>query len=208
MNYPRVNLLKKSEQRYQGAVSRRFLLVSIIVTPILFITFLSAIKLIQYTAVKSHLNSSQEVWEGLEPRLELYKAEQRGLAGNKRGLELIAAWQGTKVPLSQLLNEIQDTVPGGVQLTRLAIRSEPKSSVYDKPKDFVLDYTLTVQGVAQGERAEDAVIGMVKDLLRPEGMKATFDSVELGSMRKRAGKDGETMREFRLTGSGTEGGGK
>lgn len=208
MNYPRVNLLKKSEQRYQGAVSRRFLLVSIIVTPILFITFLSAIKLIQYTAVKTQLKSSQELWEGLEPRLALYKEEQRGLVGNKRGLELIAGWQGSKVPLSQLLTEIQYTIPEGVQLKRLAIRREPKKSVYSKPQDFVLDYTLTVQGVAQGTRAEDAVIGMVKDLLRPEGMAATFDSVELGSMRKRTGKDGETMREFSLNGSGTEGAGK
>lgn len=207
MNYPRVNLLKKSEQRYQGAVSRRFLLSSIVVVPILFVTILSSIKLVQYTAVKSQLTSSQELWAGLEPRLERYKEEQRGLAGNKRGLELISAWQESKVPLSQLLNEIQDTVPEGVQLQRMAIRCDLKKSVYDKPEDFALDYALTVQGVAQGDRAEDAVISMVKALLEPATMGATFDSVELGSMRKRMNREGETLREFSLSGSRTEGDG-
>ncbi len=208
MKYPRVNLLKRSEQRYQGAVSRRFLLVSIVVTPILFITILSGAKLIQYTAVQSSLKSSGEVWASLKPRLAFCKNEQRSLAANRRAMELIAGWQGTQVPFSKLLAEMQDSIPASIQLSRLAIRGESETSIYDKPEDFTLDYTLTVQGVAQGERAEDVVIDLRKDLLKTEYMGATFDSVKLGSMRKRTGRGGQTMREFSLVGSGAEGGGQ
>lgn len=208
MKYPRVNLLKKSEQRYQGAVSQRFLLVCIVVTPILFITILSGIKLIQYTAAQSNLKSSREVWAGLKPRLALYKDEQRSLATNKRALELIAGWQGTRMPLPGLLSEIQDSVPANIQLKRLALRSDPEKSIYDKPADFAMDHTLTVQGVAQGDRAEDVVIGLRKDLLKTERMGATFESVKLGYMRKSSRRDGQTMREFSLDGLGTEGDGQ
>lgn len=206
MNYPRVNLLKKSEQRYQGAVSRRFLLVSIVVTPILFITILSGVKLIQYTAVQSNLKSSREIWENLSPRLELYKEEQRSLGANNQAMELITSWRSTQVGFSKLLTELQTTVPSGIQLTRMAIRSEPKTSIYENPEDFPLDYTLTIQGVAEGERAEDAVISLRKGLLKPEHMRSTFESVKLSSMRKRTGMSGQSMREFSLEGAGTKGG--
>ncbi len=208
MKYPRVNLLKKTEQRYQGAVSHRFMLVTLVVAPILFIAVLSGVKLIQYAGVQSSLKASREIWERLEPRLNLYKEEQRSLSSSKQALGLFTGWQGTQVSLSTLLAEIQATVPTGIQLKRLGIRSEPKTSVYGKPADFVLDYTLMLQGVAEGERAEDAVIGLRKDLLESENMDSTFESVKLASMRKRAGKGGQSMREFTLEGSGRKGGGQ
>lgn len=205
MNYPRVNMLKKSEQRYQGAVSRRFLLVSIVVTPILLITLLSGVKLIQYTAVKSNLKSSREIWAGLSPRLALYKEEQRSLATNKRAMELVSGWRSTQVPLSELLTEIQGSVPENIQLSRLAIRSEPGTSIYDKPENFTLDYTLTMQGVVQGDRAEEVVITLRKDLLKTEWMRTTFDSIKLSPMRKHSDRNGEIMQKFSLVGSGAEG---
>ncbi len=208
MKYPRVNLLKKSEQRYQGAVSRRFMLVTLVVAPILFIALLSGIKLIQYAGIRSSLKSSREIWERLEPRLNLYKEEQRSRVSCKQALELFKGWQGTQVSLSSLLAEIQATVPASIQLKRLAIRSEQKTSVYGKPADFVLDYTLMLQGVAEGDRAEDAVIGLRKDLIEPSYMGSVFESVRLASMSKRAGKDGQSMREFTLEGSGRKGGGQ
>ncbi len=208
MKYPRVNLLKKTEQRYQGAVSHRFMLVTLVVAPILLIAVLSGIKLIQYVGVQSSLKSSREIWERLEPRLNLYKEEQRSRASSKQALELFTGWQGTQVSLASLLVEIQATVPSSIQLKRLAIRSEQKTSVYGKPADFVLDYTLMLQGVAEGDRAEDAVIDLRKALLESDNMDSTFESVKLASMQKRAGKEGQSMREFILEGSGRKGGGK
>jgi hypothetical protein len=209
MSYIRVNLLKKNEQRYQGVVSRRFILVSIVVTPILFIAIISGVKLIQYTGVQSNLRSSRDIWSDLKPRLALYKDEQRGLNANRQVLKLMDGWKDTQVRQSQLLAEIQDAVPHNIQLKRLSIRSEQKASVYITPEDFTRDYKLLVQGLSLGDRAEDAVIGLRKDLMTTDHMRSTFESVKLSSMmRKQVGGEGQNVRDFRLEGSALEGDGE
>jgi hypothetical protein len=206
MNYPRVNLLKKSEQRYQGAVSRRFMLISSVITPVLFIAILSGVKLIQFAGVQSDLESSREIWAELKPRLALHQEEQRCLNGNQKILELIGGWRSTQVSQYGLMSEIQSAVPANIQLNRLSIRSEPSTSVYREVEEFKLEYKLSLQGVSQGNQAEDTVIGFRKALLDTELMRATFDSVKLTSMRKQAGVAGQNLREFMLEGSTKEGG--
>jgi hypothetical protein len=205
MKYPRVNLLKKSEQRYQGAVSRRFMLISIVATPIFLIAILSGVKLIQFGGVQSNLKSSREIWVDLKPRLSLYEDEQRGLNTNKEALALIEGWKNTQVSQHGLISEIQVVVPGNIQLTRLSIRSQPGTSIYAEPEDFGLKYKLMLQGIAEGSRAENSVIGLRRNLLDMDLMKATFESVKLASLRKRSGKEGQNMREFLLEGFSPEG---
>jgi len=204
MSYSRVNLLKKNEQRYQGAVSRRFMLVSIVVTPVLFIAVLSGVKLIQYGGVQADLRGSRQVWETLEPRLAVAKKQQSGLKTNRQVLELINGWQGSQVSMEGLLLDIQKTIPENIQLTRISIRSEVKTSVYYAADELKLLYRLILQGVSQGARAEDAVIGLRKDLLKEGRLSATFDAVKLTAMWKREGRNGENMREFSLEGLGAE----
>lgn len=208
MNYPRVNLLKKSEERYQGAVSRRFMLVSIVVTPILFIAILSGGKLIQYGGVQADLGASREIWKTLEPRLAVSRDQQRGLKANRQAIELINGWQGSQVSMEGLLLDIQKTIPENVQLTRISIRGKVNASVYRDVDELGLDYSLVLQGMSQGAQAEDAVIHLRKDLLTREHLSATFDSLKLISMRKRMGRGGENMREFNFKGLGAKGEGK
>lgn len=208
MSYPRVNLLKKSERRYQGTVSRRFMLVGIVVTPILFIAVLSGVKFIQYGGVQADLRASREIWSALEPRLAVARDQQRGLKTNRQAIGLINGWQDSQVSMEGLLLDIQKAIPENVQLTRISIRSEVKASVYHDVDELGLDYRLALQGISQGAQAEYAVINLRRDLLDREYLSATFDAVKLISMRKRAGQSGENMREFSLEGLGAEGGGE
>ncbi len=208
MSYPRVNLLKKSERRYQGTVSRRFMLISIVVTPILFIAVLSGVKLIQYSGVQADLKASRGIWSALKPRLAVASDQQRGLKTNRQVIGLINGWQDSKVSLEGLLLDIQKAIPENIQLTRIAIRSEVKTSVYHDVDELKLDCRLVLQGVSQGAQAEYAVINLRRNLLDREHLSATFDAVKLTSMRKRTGQSDENMREFSLEGLGTEGGGE
>lgn len=208
MKYPRVNLLKRAEQRYQGAVSHRFMLVILAVAPILFIALFSGIKLIQSAGVESDLSSSQEIWKNLEPRLLLHQDEQRAWGIARQSMVLVDGWTGSQVSFFAMLSEIQGEVPQNIQLTRLAIRSESQTSVFAKAADFSLDYKLVIQGLSEGERAEDSVFGFHKDLMATELVGSTFDSVKLASMRKQGGKDGQSMRGFTLEGFASEGGGQ
>lgn len=204
MSYPRVNLLKKSERRYQGAVSRRFMWVSIVVTPILFIALLSGVKLIQYGGVQADLKASREIWNTLEPKLAVARDQQRGLKTNRQALSLINGWKDSQVSMEVLLLDIQEAIPENVQLTRVSIRGEVKASLYRNADELGLDYRLALQGISQGVQAEDAVINLRRDLLRKEHLSAIFESVKLTSMRKRRGAGGENMREFSLEGLGAE----
>ncbi len=205
MNHPRVNLLKKSEQRYQGAVSHRFILVAAVVAPILFVAVLSGVKLIQYAAVKSDLQSNRAVWETLEPRLQLHQEELCSLNACRSSMVLLDGWKDSQVSLSDLLSEIQGAVPPAIQLQRLSVRSEPKTSVYRQASDIALDYKLMLQGLSQGERAEDAVIGLRRDLMATDLLGTTFKSVRLASMHKLAGKGDQNTRDFRIEGFSKEG---
>ena len=205
MNYPRVNLLKKDEQRYQGAVSQRFILVTMVVAPILFIAILSGIKLIQYGGVQSNLKSSREIWMNLEPRLERFKVQQQQLNDNKKVLDIIQAWKDSQISVDGLLLDIQQAIPSQIQLTRVSIHSDIKTSVYHNASELGLDYRLTLQGVSQGEQAEDEVISLRKDLLKKEHISVAFESLKLASMRKRDGQNGESFREFSLEGVGSQG---
>jgi hypothetical protein len=206
MNHPRVNLLKKSERRYQGAVSRRFMLVSIVVTPILFIAVLSGVKLIQYGGIRAELAAGREIWRGLEGRLAVAQEQQRGLKTNREAIALLDGWKASQVPMQGLLLDIQQVIPENVQLTRISVRGQSGTSLYRTAEDLGLKYRLTVQGISQGSEAEDSVIQLRKDLLSGGNMASIFDSVNLISMRKRSGIDGENLREFGLEGLAADSG--
>ena len=201
MTYPTVNLLKKNEQRFQGAVSRKFTFVSAVVAPILLIAILSGIKLIQYGGVQTELSSSRGIWKDLEPRLALYKDENKGLAVNRNALDLFEGWKSSQPELVKLLNDIQQTVPPEIQFTRFSVRSAPASANYTTVAEMQLIFELVIEGKSQGEHAENNVINLRKNLLACEQIGATFNSLKLASMRQSKGRSGESIREFKLEGA-------
>ncbi|WP_372808049.1 PilN domain-containing protein [Pontiella sp.] len=206
MSMPRVNLLRKSEQRHQGLVSRRFSMIIAVVTPILLIAVLSGIKVMQYSAVQSELKTSQSIWAELEPKLELYKEENRGLVTNRKVLDLFGQWKASRGAVLRLLDEVQDAVPANIQLTRLSYRGEFQAAIYAAPEDLAIRYAFSIDGISQSERAESDVIGLRKELLGQNQMSSMFTSLKLASLRKRGGGVGAGVSEFRLVGETDEGG--
>jgi hypothetical protein len=206
MNYQRVNLLKKSEQRYQGMVSRRFVVVSLVATPLLLIAVLSGIKLIQYTGVQSELKASREIWKNLEPKLALFNEEKKALADHRQLLSLFEGWRSSQAPINELLEGIQGSVPDNIQFTRLSLRGDLTRSVYAAADDMALNYKLVIEGLSQGDMAESDVIRLQRQLLACEVVEASFESIKLTAMRKRQDAQRMTMREFRLEGSTQQGG--
>jgi hypothetical protein len=204
MSMLRVNLLKKAERRYQGAVSRRFMLISLVITPILLIAVLSSVKLIQYAGVRAELAASRDIWDALKTRQAAALEQQRGLTMNRKAIELINSWKASQVSMDLLLTDIQKLIPDNMQLKRVSIRSATASSLFRDTEELELDFRLVLQGVSQGAQAEDAVISLRRDLLMREHLSAIFDSVKLTSMRKLSGQDGENIREFSLEGLAPE----
>ncbi len=201
MSYPRVNLLRKSEQRYQGAVSRRFITISVVITPILLIAVLSGIKLVQYSGVQSDLKANREIWAKLEPKLALFNEENRSLMANRKVLALFKGWRDSQLPMLDIMEDVQDIVPLNVQFGRFVLRGNIVPEVYEKAADMKLDFTFQVEGTATGERAEENVWKFHKDLLATASIHDAFDTVDLSDMRKRRSAGEDNVREFRITGT-------
>jgi hypothetical protein len=206
MSVPRVNLLRKSEQRHQGLVSRRFSMIIAVVTPILLISVLSGIKVVQYSGVQDELKTSRAIWAELEPKLELYKEENRGLMTNRKVLDLFGEWTASRGAMHRVLDEIQEAVPENIQLTRLSVRGEFLAAIYAEPEDLAIKYALSIDGISQSERADSDVIKLRKELLGQEQTSSMFTSLKLASLRKRGGASGVGVSEFRLVGETDEGG--
>ena len=206
MIYSRVNLLKKSERRYQGAVSQRFLFSSIVSAPVLLVILVGVVLFVQYNGLKSNLESAREELNILNPQLALYVKEDGGLVANRKLLDLVDEWKKTQGSFSTLMKDVQGTVPETIQFTRISLHNELKSAVYTDVTEIKPSYNLVVEGLSQGDRAVNEVTRLRKDLMGCTQVAAIFDSIKLASMRKRGGTDDVDQREFRLEGAALEGG--
>jgi hypothetical protein len=206
MTYPRVNLLKKNEQRYQGAVSSRVIYMGIIAVPILVVAILGGVTLIQHRRVQSNLKESRATWTDTEPRLKRFEADHKRLTDNRQALELLEGWRSSRTPIAGLLSDLQDTVSPNIQIIRLSIQTVGAARSAKTAGELDTSYKLLVEGLSQGDLAEDEVIRLRKDLLASREISSVFESINLASMRKRKGQGGSSIREFKLEGASAEGG--
>ena len=200
MNASRVNLLKKNEQRYQGIVSRRFTMVCAVLTPILLIAVLGGIKLIQFAGLQSDLKAKTEFWAEMEPRLERFKAENGNLNTNRKVLELFDGWDASQLDLVQIMDDIQNAVPGNVQFNRMMIRGNILPKTYGSVEEMKLDFQFQIDGLAMGERAEKDIWRFQKELLATAAIADAFDFIDLTGMRKRDFNNGTSCQEFKING--------
>lgn len=205
MKYPRVNLIKKNELRYQGVVSRGFILTLGIGAPAVLVLVLLAFFVVYQSNLKAQLESARIVWENYEPRLNDYREDKSGLTTTGQIMDLFDGWQASQKSFLTLLEEVQQNVPENIQFTRLSVRSELGGPVYKKPEDLALNLDLTIDGMAVGDGAERDVILLQKKLKSSAAIGSSFASLKLASMRKSTAADNQAMRQFRLTGSSQEG---
>lgn len=208
MSYPRVNLLKKSEQRYQGMVSKSFILLTSVGGPVLLLVLIFGIMMAQNSSVKSQLASSKVVWENFGPRLDSYRAEKQGLTTSSKIMGLFEGWEGSRMSIVELMDEVQERVPSNIQFARMSIRSDAKGPVYKSAEALALNYSLAIDGQAVGQQAESQVLKLQKDLQASASVNKSFDSLKLVSMRNRQDADGMEMSDFRLLAESGKGEGK
>jgi Tfp pilus assembly protein PilN len=205
MNYPRVNLLEKEEQRYQGVISHRAILISIAVIPLVFALLFLGIGFLQHEKAVSELKKIKTEWVKVEPQFGIYKTELRRQNNARRALELMLGWKNAGIPVSKFLMEVQVRVPENIQITKLSLDGETaSSSSFSTTNDCVIAYEMLLDGIALGDRAEASVIGFRRSLMDEGFVSTTFKSIKLASMRKRVEEDGQNMREFSIEGFSTE----
>jgi len=203
MTYPRVNLIRRTELRYQGKVNPQWILLGAI-SLTLIVTFLSGAAIwSRIHSLRTSAQSLSEEYEGLKPKVSRFQRDCDLLKDGSKVLEVLDRWQKARVSAVGLLVDLQAVVPENIQLTKLSVRGLDGKEILRVPDDVVLSYEFLLQGIAKGERAENSAIDLRKKLLESERYHAVFGSIRLDRLRLReaGAEEGEDVREFSIKGT-------
>lgn len=121
-----VNLLKKTEQRYQGMVSMKLLMtgsIALFAGILLIFLMLSAIAKASFNSNMQHARTE---WARQEPVAAAVRQQSEAAERNRKTLALLDEWSGrTNAPMHRILHEVQSRVPEQVQLSRFQAGRTP-----------------------------------------------------------------------------------
>ncbi|MDD2237514.1 MAG: hypothetical protein PHG65_09950, partial [Kiritimatiellae bacterium] len=102
----RVNLLRKSEVRYQGAVSRRFLVTTIITTTLLLLLLVSVLACMGWQARRIRIKRLLSQMEDVRPRVARVEELQAVVTHNTKTRNVLQQWRDNNVPWHGVLRDI------------------------------------------------------------------------------------------------------
>lgn len=176
MKNVRINLIKRTEVRYQGIVSPKFLVVTFGSALLAALVLLIVVRSVQYSYRKRHIEDARKTWADLEPRYKRLKEIRAELAHENAVLTELKARQARGARWSDFLLMLQRTAPENIQLGRLHLEHVSMA-------DGSQSSGMSIRGWSQGDGAEAAVIGWRKLLLGNSVYTNQFDSLDLGHLR-------------------------
>jgi len=131
-----VNLLKKTERRYQGIVSMKVMVLGsagvLVGTTVLVLSLAGISKATQ----GANLNRAQREWERVNPIATAVRQKGAAAEANRKTLARIDVWsKGASAPMNTILRQAQKEIPEQIQLNNLRAgilegRGEDESSYY------------------------------------------------------------------------------
>jgi hypothetical protein len=141
-----VNLLKKTERRYQGIVSMKVMVMGslgvLIGTTVLVLSLAGISKATQ----NANLNRARREWDRLKPLSAVIKANGAAAEENQKTLKRIDNWvKGGSAAMYTVLREVQREIPERIQLSSL------QSGILEGEGGDPSYYILRLSGRALGE---------------------------------------------------------
>lgn len=220
MNNIRVNLLKPTEARRQGIVGMKFAARVSIATAVAILSVVGGLSFIKYETGKRDLEAARAIWTIREPMYNKSLKMKEDLATEKRFQQELSGWHSSRIEWKPLLIELRKICPPSVQLRRLGIRGD----LYIKQKPVVVPvdaepgtpaatpapslgqamrwYTITIDGKAVGDMAEDVVVQFVRTLGTDPLYKPIFEAPpKLNSLQRDTSQAGDQpSRVFTIEG--------
>jgi hypothetical protein len=141
-----VNLLKKSERRYQGIVSMKVMVlgsVSVLASITVLVFLLAGISKMTLNA---NLDRARREWKRLNPQVTVVRSFITATEANRKTLSELESWaQGDHLSMFSVLRAAQSQIPAQMALENLYAGLEQASD--DDPSY----YTIRFSGRAQGE---------------------------------------------------------
>jgi hypothetical protein len=141
-----VNLLKKSERRFQGIVSMKVMTLGSVgvLAGITALVFLLAG--ISKVTLNSNLDRARREFERVEPQAEFLRRARAATVANRKIMADIEIWgKGGSVPMHTILRAVQREIPAQIQLNELF------AGLQNGFDDDKLYYMLRLNGLAGGE---------------------------------------------------------
>jgi hypothetical protein len=175
-----VNLLKKTEQRYQGIVSMQVIMLGSgsLFTVITILAFLLAG--ISKMKLGAELDRARHEWARLEPLALATRAAQSAAAANNQTLSSLKNWaKGDGSSMYGVLRAVQKNVPAQMELYHFSVGAEQESA--EDPRT----YALRISGTANGERT---VIEAKRRLNEEVELRKIFGEIKLISSQRHFGE--------------------
>ncbi len=219
MNSIRVNLLKPTEARRQGIVGVKFAIRLSIVTVAAVLSIVGGLSFIKFETGKRDLEAARAIWTLREPMYSKSLKMKEDLATEKRFQQELSGWHSSRIEWKPLLIELRKICPPSVQLRRLGIRGD--LFIKQKPVIVPVDaepgtpaaapaslgqamrwYTITIDGKAVGDMAEDVVVQFVRTLGTDARFRPLFEAPpKLNSLQRDTSQMGDQpSRVFTIEG--------
>jgi hypothetical protein len=197
MKSVRVNLIKRSEVRYQGAVSPKFLTITLGSAVAAVLLLLMVVRTVQYAYRKRQLVDARVLWAQMEPRFKQLNQPRNEVGAQKKLVDELGDWREKAARWSEFMLILQRSVPPQIQLGRMQLSRDAASDGTEVNR-------FSVKGWSEGADAESVVIGWRRALMNDPGYTNLFVSLELGHLRL-AGSTmmgDQSRRSFELVGEG------
>lgn len=215
----RVNLLRESEYRRQGAVSNAFILRMSVVSVLAFTTLFAAIFAVRFQIAHRDLMAARQIWAMREPIYTQVQSMKQDLALMKKLNQELNGWEEARTDWVPVLDEIARLMPPTAQLRRFNVRGETEIKAGGSAAPALVGglgdvqaaaakpvasaglpgrrYYLTFDGKASGDMAEAVVVQFVRTLGRSEVLSPILDAIKLASLQREAAVEGgEADRRF------------
>jgi hypothetical protein len=208
----RVNLLKASEFRRQGAVSGIFVLRISVGSILAFITLFSLLAAVQFRISRQDLAACREIWRMREPIYDQLQAMKEDLATERKIQQELRGWSASRLEWFDPLLELQRIVPASLQFRYMAIRGEleirePRGAPPPEEGTGQADaaapappppaatpmrrFYINLGGRATGRMAEDVVVQFVREIGKAELLKSFLESIKLQSLQRDPSQTGD-----------------
>lgn len=174
-----VNLLKKTERRYQGIVSMKVILLGSgsLFAAITILAYLLAV--ISKMTLNSELDHARNEWARLEPSVVALRATQAAIESNNKTLSAIERWSKDIQPsMYSILRAVQKNVPAQMALYHFSASMEQDGEDH-------ADYVLRMSGTANGELTAVAAKRQLSDDAKLSGF---YGEIKLVSSQRHFGE--------------------
>ncbi|NCD32720.1 MAG: hypothetical protein EOL87_04800 [Spartobacteria bacterium] len=196
----RVNLLRKSELRYQGAVTKRFMVVAPLLTIGLTLVIIIPIYLMNMASSKSQYNQLTEEVARLQKRADIVLEHEKQIKASRDILNRLDQWKNQNMDVAAMLQRMQRLTPETIQFLNLAYSVLPEQPDANPSQNWLV--TLQLTGHVTAAVPEEVVLRYLNRLSQDKSLSAFFDNMNLVSYTRLASTNHVELADFHITGKG------